>query len=429
VRSNSLTDPATIRSNHAGEITSEQVGDLKDKLGGVSSWFTLVIMAALFVLTVALVGDVLARSTPLALAATVGVILISVAITSSIGGLIGERRIAHITVEPSPGEVIWKDNRYVAQAMGRTLEPITSNLGLQPGDYTFYVAHGTKWLLAAESVEMAHDLDSPPSLDGLKALLDKPIDFDPRQSPDKAVQRIADIERAARMLQTQDPSRIAGLDAETARQLARRVAQQMGQLMAGQHSIQGILQVAQAAEQAARPPLDSQGMEELRRALEQVGAADPQALEANRQGRQTGKQRRAPLADLRSNLQGAIIVLIGGVGLVYLGYSQKDFTASVAAGGFMLLIELVLLSLVRTELADWASGQALVEQGIVSKYTRTTHGRRSYTHYYFRVNQVRLEVSHLAYDALLEGRPYRLYYAPGSKRLLNVEPVQDSQSS
>ena len=43
--------------------------------------------------------------------------------------------------------------------------------------------------------------------------------------------------------------------------------------------------------------------------------------------------------------------------------------------------------------------------------------------YYFRANHMHFLVSYRAYEALLEGRTYRLFYTPKSQKLINVEPV------
>jgi hypothetical protein len=43
--------------------------------------------------------------------------------------------------------------------------------------------------------------------------------------------------------------------------------------------------------------------------------------------------------------------------------------------------------------------------------------------YYYRLNRLRFPVSEAGYDALIVGRPYRVYYLPRSKILLSLEPL------
>ena len=43
--------------------------------------------------------------------------------------------------------------------------------------------------------------------------------------------------------------------------------------------------------------------------------------------------------------------------------------------------------------------------------------------YYYRVGALTFAVSEKGYEALLEGRSYRMYYLPHTKRLLSLEPL------
>jgi hypothetical protein len=180
-----------------------------------------------------------------------------------------------------------------------------------------------------------------------------------------------------------------------------------------------------AIEEAALPPMDSHGLEELRRALAESGAADPAALEANRQGRLVGSQRAGLLANLRSNALVAVVVLAIGALAMLDRWTHGDVWMTLLALGFSLFVIFALLIQARSALSDWASGRVQMEQAIVAKYTRTTQGTRgrSSTLYYFQANKNRITVWKSAYEALIEGRTYRVYYAPSSKKLVNIEPT------
>jgi hypothetical protein len=64
-----------------------------------------------------------------------------------------------------------------------------------------------------------------------------------------------------------------------------------------------------------------------------------------------------------------------------------------------------------------------IEEGQVTKYTRSSHsGCSSQTYHYYRINQYSLQVSASAYDALIEGN-YRVYFLPNTKQLVNIDPL------
>jgi len=418
-----LTDADAVNSNRMGEISHEQASALKSKLGSLSGWFTLAIMAALLALAVYFAGDVLSQSTVLGAGALVGIIIVAFIITSSLGGVVAERRMEGMTVEPEPGEVVWDNRAYVARATGRVLEPITGGLDLQPGGYTFYIVHGTKWLLSAEPAEAPHHVDIPTDVAGIKAMLEKSLDFDPAQSPEKMAAQIAEAHRIAASMTGIDPSRFSESDKEALRQSARKLAQQLSAAALKPGGLHNLANAVQAFEQASLPPLDSTGLAELNRALEDVGTAKPADLATNQQGQLAGDQRGALMSDLRSNLTVAAVLFAGAAAAAYFGRAKLNLIGILAVGGFFGLIEVFLLSQVSSDLSDALGGRVQMSEGAVTKYTRTTHSRTSRTHYYFRLGDARFEVSRQAYDALLPGRNYRLYYAPKTHRLVNIEPL------
>ena len=46
--------------------------------------------------------------------------------------------------------------------------------------------------------------------------------------------------------------------------------------------------------------------------------------------------------------------------------------------------------------------------------------------YYYRIHRRCFHVSRRGYNALVEGIPYRLHYAPHSKTMVSVEPLASS---
>ena len=77
----------------------------------------------------------------------------------------------------------------------------------------------------------------------------------------------------------------------------------------------------------------------------------------------------------------------------------------------------------------WSIGQAIVDiwrgkvvsiEGRVMREIRHARYSRSY---YYLTHSHRFKVSKAAYDALIEGNSYRIYYVPRSRRLVSIEPL------
>lgn len=69
---------------------------------------------------------------------------------------------------------------------------------------------------------------------------------------------------------------------------------------------------------------------------------------------------------------------------------------------------------------DALSGKVSYEDGLLRKAVR--HGRTTY--YKYHLNSLTWNVSRRAYNALVQGPAYRVYYAPRSRSLLAVEPLR-----
>ncbi len=164
-------------------------------------------------------------------------------------------------------------------------------------------------------------------------------------------------------------------------------------------------------------------MLQVTRALEQVGVRHDQALNANRAGRQTAGQRAGLIKKVASNLLWSAGTGIAWVVFSYMLFTRSDWKGLLAVSAFLALVLIFFLSSVRKELLDLASGSVQIEEGPVTKYSRSNNsGRSSYTSYYYQISQYSLEVSRYAYDALIEGS-YRVYFLPNTKILVNIDPL------
>jgi hypothetical protein len=431
---NTLTDPASIHANQNGQITREQSQALKSKLSGLPGWLTVALMFALIALAAVLGGKTLTRSTPLAIAVLVAVILVTFAITAFLGNLLGGLRMAltRKSIEQAHGQVTWDNNRYAAIANGRTLDPIDGS-NLQPGGYTFFLLRGTRYALSAQRdsslaaavastsaglTALAPAPTAPTDLKSLKALLDKPLDFDPRLEPDRAARHVAELTRAMQDIQASDPSAVSPEDIH---EIQSRLLEQGRQLVHGQ-SFKNLVEIAQESIHLTKPQFDSQEVAQLANALEQVGVRHTSTLATNRDGKQSARQRGQLLKDISSNLFWSAVVGLGWLVLTAIFITQAKWTGMLAVSAFFLLILAMLLSSARNEMRDFAGGRVEFDEGWVTKYTRDIRGRTHHTLYYYRINGNGYEVSKLAYDALIEGN-YRLYYLPNTHKLVNLDPL------
>lgn len=168
---------------------------------------------------------------------------------------------------------------------------------------------------------------------------------------------------------------------------------------------------------------------ELLNVLAQVNGFSVDALEANRQGRLAGGQVIRLLLSLVGQCVWAVssLVLIAGFGwLIYTSY-RGDVQQWVLIGGGLLevVVALVFLWLVVRLLIDVVSGKVAVLEGMAQRRFTVTHTSRggTSTTYYYQMGSQKFTVSSAAYTAFIDGIPYRIYYAPLSKRMVAIEPV------
>jgi hypothetical protein len=184
-------------------------------------------------------------------------------------------------------------------------------------------------------------------------------------------------------------------------------------------------EIGRLIQQPTPPALDRNGLAELCRALAQANNFNEADLERNRAGRLSGGQRRAILGDLWKNL----LITIGlwgfsiGITAVSVIKHDKDPLGTLLAALFLVLIGAFTLASGYSDLMDFLYGRAEYAMGAGERYTRTSHGSHSsHTHHYYRVDTMSFEVSAAAYNALITGLKYRIYYAPRTLRLLSIEP-------
>ncbi len=182
---------------------------------------------------------------------------------------------------------------------------------------------------------------------------------------------------------------------------------------------------ATAGEAAADAgPVD---LAEVQRALGMTIGFNPDDLQLNRQGRISHRQRRRLLGLMRSGLYGTVLGAgFAGFLLVYgfLLHPEKPKLPFVAGAGFGVLAMVMSFKGLAAGLADSLAGSVRSGEGRVTRFTETRRGgRSSYTDYYFGLDELRFSVSSVAYEALIEGLTYRVFYLPRTRMILGMEPL------
>ena len=150
-------------------------------------------------------------------------------------------------------------------------------------------------------------------------------------------------------------------------------------------------------------------------ALAQANGFSLIELELNRQGRISFLQRFAALGRTLFMLALAVGVAIAAVVLVTRG--------APLAGILIVGVALFLLYLVLRTSLDVLAGRTERLDGTVYRSIESNDGPT----YYYTVNKHTFTVSREAYNALVSGRRYRVYFLPRSKRLASIEPLPPEQ--
>jgi hypothetical protein len=144
------------------------------------------------------------------------------------------------------------------------------------------------------------------------------------------------------------------------------------------------------------------------------------ALTLNRRGRLSQRQRLTLLGRVLVYSIAMIIgAFVGWVALSNLRDLEPDASVAII-GGVLLLAFASLVWRAYANLHDALRGQVLMAEGIVRA---SYHSDSDSTSCYYHLGKLRFRVSEAGYHALEAGRDYRLYYAPHSKSLVNIEPT------
>jgi hypothetical protein len=143
-------------------------------------------------------------------------------------------------------------------------------------------------------------------------------------------------------------------------------------------------------------------------------------LMQNRRGLLSKNQqnRLALLLALYALLVLSTVVLFTGILFRMLGGNSSGlfYLLLIVTGVFILRFGLSVGRLI----GDLWSGEVSSVEGPGARDFRQYRYFRSY---YYVIDHRRFPVAKAAYDALLEGKTYRIYYAPHSKRLVSIEPL------
>jgi len=138
---------------------------------------------------------------------------------------------------------------------------------------------------------------------------------------------------------------------------------------------------------------------------------------------------RTDMAALISDVQGVengptFLLIAGGGGLLCGGLFVV---------GIIMSVRDILLTMLGLQL-DLLFGRLRSAEGIVTRFVDSSGDSEgpSYTHYYYKLDDLQFRVSSKAHDALVPGRAYRVYYTPTLIRygeglprrlLINIEPI------
>lgn len=183
---------------------------------------------------------------------------------------------------------------------------------------------------------------------------------------------------------------------------------------------------------------ESDALAELHRALQDEFNFVEDDLIENRAGRLSPRQRLALLfLQLRNALLWAPFLLMGlafaslfPFFLIVQPLLQGErvevgaWVGGALGLGLGSVLALIIVVSGLTALRDLLGGAVQSVEGQVDKQIITSgSGRNRSTRYYYTLDGQQFRVNRTAYNALVEGRPYRLHYLPRSKQVVSVEPL------
>ncbi len=217
------------------------------------------------------------------------------------------------------------------------------------------------------------------------------------------------------------------------RQLLLPPSRNTGGLLPGQHYAIYYLdesEVVLSAEQFGA--INEQAVKtSLRHILAQANNFTEETLQANQRGEIPSEQRNHLL--ITKTAPGLVLLPIT---LVMLGpmlflNTTKNLSFSLADLAPFLIILLVFggiaifgIIFMARYLMDIFSAKIEQVTAPARKHSEVrSSGRSSHTYYYYIINELKFQVKHTAYNALIDGLTYRAYYLPRTKTLLSIEPI------
>jgi hypothetical protein len=148
-------------------------------------------------------------------------------------------------------------------------------------------------------------------------------------------------------------------------------------------------------------------------ALEEANGFSQAELERNRQGRTSARQQAATF--YRVFILAVILAAVAIASAIYV--LRSEFPAL-----FVLVpIILIVMFLMYRRVQDLAAGRVETIEGEVER-TMDNSGDGGPV-YHYTIGTFRFSVSLPAYNALVPGLRYRIYYLPKTKRLVSIEPL------
>ncbi|MCX7756197.1 MAG: hypothetical protein N2117_13280 [Anaerolineales bacterium] len=178
----------------------------------------------------------------------------------------------------------------------------------------------------------------------------------------------------------------------------------------------------------AFPPSPAQVRTALNEILAHANRFTLDDLAANREGELTPGQRMKPLGLVIGGLVMALFIL-GIVGFMYFLVIpevelEANFLPLLVFGVVLSAIGLFSVRNILTGLLDLFFPALKQIQGRVRREKRTSGGRNRSTTYHYVINGQNFRVSPQAYQALVDGWEYRIYYLPRTRKLLSIEVTE-----
>ena len=143
-------------------------------------------------------------------------------------------------------------------------------------------------------------------------------------------------------------------------------------------------------------------------------------LEANRMGSLSSRQENWLFGN--AFLIGALFLLCGVIILLAVRFIWRDelFYMFIGIGAVGLVAMFVVGWNIARVVLDMWDGKVNQVEGQVFRHTYRSRNSR---YFFYKIDNLKFNVSQSAYNALIEGMDYRVYFTPRSKRLMAIEPI------